>query len=134
MTQSRMSDEVRLRMSGGRFENPTDFGKILYEHISKAGMSANEFARKVEMTSGFMSAVYTGKKRPSLRRLNDWADCLGLKGKTRQRFILAAHLEHVTDVIKGVFKQYSKLALAADEKGVKVRGVDPKVLASIFDG
>ena len=94
MSQRRMSDAVRLRMSGGRFSNPTNFGKILYAHIAEVGMSANEFAKNVEMTSGFMSAVYTGKKRPSLKRLDDWADCLKLKGKPRQRFKLAGHLEH----------------------------------------
>lgn len=79
----------------GRKPNPTTFGRILYACISNVKMSANQFARHVEMSSGFISGVYSGLKKPPLSQLKKWVKTLNLSSEQAAAFVLLAEMEHV---------------------------------------
>jgi len=123
-----MTEAARKRnwhkQARGRVPHPTDFGKVLYASISNVGMSANEFARRVQMSSGFISGVYSGLKKPPIDRLDRWVKVLKLVGVEREAFVLLAHLEHATPLLRQLFYQYRDLALRAKEKGVEVKSLN----------
>lgn len=88
----------------GRVPKPTDFGRVLYACISRRGWSANHFARSVGMSSGFISGVYSGLKKPPVERLGDWVKKLQLNKEEARDFILLAELEHVKSSAPAIYK------------------------------
>lgn len=112
------------KQARGRVPNPTDFGITLYSSISNINLSANEFARRVGMSSGFISGVYSGLKKPPLDRLDKWVKVLKLVGDQRDVFILKAHLEHATPLMRQLFSKYRDLAIEACDKGIMIRGLN----------
>lgn len=83
----------------------TPFGRLLYAAIRKSGVSANAFAKSVGTSSGFLSNVYSGKRRPPVDRLGQRMDKLGLQGEERSEFLLQAHLMHCTPFIQKAFEE-----------------------------
>ena len=116
-----MTTKTRKRAKGkrkiSRSDNPTDFGRSLYEHIGHSNMMANEFAEKVGLSAGFISAVHTGMKLPPLERVESWANVLKLKGHTRSSFILLAHLEHASPYLRQWFNWQRRHILEACNNG-----------------
>ena len=92
------------RQARGRVPAPTAFGRVLYACISRRGWSANHFARMVGMSSGFVSGVYSGLKKPPVERLGDWAKKLQLSKEEAAAFVLLAELEHVKTSAPTVYK------------------------------
>ncbi len=91
---------IRRRELGycqGRADTVTPFGRMLYHSISEAGMTASKFSRKAKTTSGFLSGIYQGKKKPTLKALDKWCRILGLEGNQREEFVLLADLEHTPE-------------------------------------
>lgn len=79
---------------------PTSFGKVFYQAIADAGMSANQFAKKVKTSSGYLSGIYSGGRTPPLKRVAIWADLLGLRGDDRIRFLALAELQHCPPAVQ----------------------------------
>jgi len=82
------------KQARGRSSHPTTFGIVLYNLITRRGWSANEFARRVGVSSGFISGIYTGFKRPPVKRLGKWVRALKLEEHEARAFRLLAELEH----------------------------------------
>lgn len=115
--------QVSSTRAKGRVANPTAFGQLLYTCIGRQGLSANEFAQRVEMSSGFISGVYSGNKRPPLDRIPDWAAALKLRGSERNRFVLRAHLEHASPTLRKTFDQLRKAVLGEGGKGLDLEAL-----------
>ena len=103
---------------------------MLYAAISDIEMSANEFASRVGVSSGFISGVYTGTKKPPTDRLKDWAKFLRLRGAARQAFLVQGHLEHATPELRKEFNALRQAALKSADTG-KAAAVDVAVLRCI---
>lgn len=73
---------------------PTKFGIALYQKIREAGISANKFGKIIGTSSGFLSNVYIGKRRPPLHSLDEWCSVLRIEGDEKDQFVELAHLEH----------------------------------------
>ena len=91
-------------LARGRVPKPTDFGRVLYACISRRGWSANHFARMVDMSSGFVSGVYSGLKKPPVERLVEWAKKLQLSKEEAQAFVILGELEHVKAAAPSVYQ------------------------------
>ena len=113
----------------GRVKNPTEFGKMLYAAITRRGMSANQFAAKVGVSSGFLSGCYSGKKLPPLDRIPKWIMHLGLRGDIRKRFIMLAELCHCPKRVQDEVRAHSPMfnlgaGLAAFKRKHKLSSLD----------
>lgn len=84
---------------------PTPFGVLLYARLKEVGISANKFSDLIQSSSGFISNIYCGRRRPPLQRIEYWADLLSLFGKERDIFIETAYLEHCPKLIVDRFNQ-----------------------------
>lgn len=115
----------------GRVKHPSAFGQRLYGAISAKGLTANVFARSVDVSAGFLSGVYSGNKKPPLDRIEGWADTLSLRGRERKAFIMVAHLAQASQTVRDLFRQCSKLASIAKEAGIGQGQVDLDLLMAI---
>lgn len=100
------------------------FGRVLYDSIRRRGWSASRFARTIGMSSAFISGVHSRSKKPPLDKLEEWADVLGFEGLDRDAFILLAHLEHTTPLLRHLFMDYREVARAAHAAGIRTVETD----------
>ena len=71
---------------------------LLFERMERAGLSARAFARLVGTVPPRLSEIKKGRRLAPLRRIEHWADVLGIKDKKeRERFIDLAALTHVPE-------------------------------------
>lgn len=82
----------------------TPFGSFFYEVLRRQGLSANRFAKRVHTSSGCLSSIYSGVRRPPLDRIQTWADALGLHGPDREAFVTLANLEHTPPLIRDLVR------------------------------
>ena len=94
------SNRKRLTYAKPRAKTATPFGRMLYHSISGIGLSANAFAQRIDYSSGFLSGIYQGLKKPPLNAIEDWCDVLKLKGNAREEFLVLAAIEHSPPVTR----------------------------------
>ena len=86
---------------------------LLFDRMERAGLSARAFARLVGTVPPRLSEIKKGRRFAPLRRIEHWADVLGIKDKKeRERFIDLAALTHVPErlqkLIVGLEKKTGK--------------------------
>jgi len=97
-----MSNKLRYHpRAAGRVAKPTPFGIVLYGLITeKLEASANEFARRADYSSGFISGVYSGLKKPPLRSMKDWGKLLRLDKEEKMGLNFLAELQHTPSTVR----------------------------------
>jgi transcriptional regulator with XRE-family HTH domain len=67
---------------------------VLYSAIAAAGMSPKDFARRVRVSTGYLSNLRCGRRRPPLERVKSWATILRLDAVFTRNFVFLAYLMH----------------------------------------
>lgn len=74
------------------------FRQLLDGHLTRLGMSRLAFATAVGTSSGNLTNIFKGRRRPPLTQLRKWADVLGLNDNDKREFLEAAASEHSPDL------------------------------------
>jgi len=74
------------------------------------GLSANAWSQTVGISSGFISGIYQGIKRPSMDSIEQWANALNLHGSVREEFMILAALAHTPPLISLRLVTHDKFA------------------------
>ena len=101
---------TQLTYAKGRCDDPSPFGRLLYHAISNMGLSANAWSQTVGISSGFISGIYQGIKRPSMDSIEQWANALNLHGSVREEFMILAALTHTPPLISLRLVTHDKFA------------------------
>lgn len=96
----------------------TPFGRALADALSRRGERMGDFARRMGVSGSFVSCVCTGARKPPLSRIDEWADALELAGDERGRFVLLAHLEHATPLLRRHLRRYRRIVRLLARRGV----------------
>ncbi len=63
------------------------FSYLLRDYLANRGWNQKQFAQKVGVNPGTISAIILGKRKPWFGRATKWADALELKGAERETFL-----------------------------------------------
>jgi hypothetical protein len=77
----------------------SEFGVLLETLLKERGLSARKFATIAKVSKSPIHLLLTGAKPVPAKRIDAWADALGLEGETRDRFVEEAWLTHCPDFI-----------------------------------
>jgi len=110
------SNRKRLTYAKPRAKTATPFGRMLYHSISGIGLSANAFAKRIDYSSGFLSGIYQGLKKPPLHAISDWCDVLELEDNAREEFMILAAWEHTPPILQNYLTMHSKFCFKAHTK------------------
>ena len=84
---------------------------MLFERIERAGLSARSFARLVGTEPPRLSEIKRGKRLAPLKKIERWADVLGIKErKERERFYDLAALTHTPERLQKLIVGLEKKA------------------------
>ena len=72
-----------------------DFGSLLGDLITDAGMNRADFAHRAHVSASFVSNVIHDDRSPPPDALERWADLLALRGRKREHFLDMAMLRHL---------------------------------------
>ncbi len=78
---------------------PTKFGEILLRAIERRKMNKTSFCSKVGVSTGFISGVYYGDKKPPMQAVEMWARALKLCRDDRKLFVLEAAKTHAPQAL-----------------------------------
>ena len=104
----------------------TAFGAFLDEQCARRGLSQATFARLVGQAPGVIQFVRTGRRRPSLARIEVWADALALRGADRQRFLELARLEHSPPEIRRLVAGLRRRLADLEAPAAGARAAEPR--------
>ncbi len=71
------------------------FGVVLKHLLAVRGQSVSGWARRMGIAQGFASNMLSGRRRPPLEVIEEWADFFRLHGHERVRFIDLAVIAHL---------------------------------------
>lgn len=95
---------------------PTAFGRLLLAHIADAGFTVRSFAKRVEVTHGYISQVAYGRRPMAVDSLAVWILALDLTGAAKERFrdeaLIASSHEQVRDLIRELQARVRRLEAA----------------------
>lgn len=63
------------------------FSQLLRDYLTERGWTQKQFAKRVGVNPGTISAILLGKRKPWFGRAMKWADVLELKGAEREAFL-----------------------------------------------
>lgn len=69
---------------------PTDFGRLLMEHLARLGISQRQFGERVSRPNTVINRVIYGERRPNPLWIPEWSAALDLDEKQAATFTLAA--------------------------------------------
>jgi transcriptional regulator with XRE-family HTH domain len=81
------------------------FGDLLKKLIGD-DPGVRGFAEKVGISHSQLSLICSGKRTPSLDKVEDWATKLGLTGRDKSRFLNLAALAHLPPEVEGRFVKF----------------------------
>lgn len=114
------------------------FGDMLARLLDEAGLSQRDFAKKCGISGGYPAHFISNIRPPTLQKVDEMADALGLEGDRRAEFLEAAYLAHAPEEIRRLLEkvqsqaseyrhelddlraQFSTLAALARKHGIKV--------------
>ena len=86
----------------------SDFGKLLAQHLKRRRLSARGFALQVKVGTSFLRFVMLGERPVPPKRIEVWADVLGLSGEERERFVEEAWLTHAPEYVRELVERLRK--------------------------
>jgi transcriptional regulator with XRE-family HTH domain len=106
--------------NSGRYDTQgaTLFGHELYRAIDAAGMNARDFALRVRVSTGYLSNLRCGRRRPPLERIRGWAKTLRLSTDLTRRFVFLGFLMHcpaeIRDLVMEAHANLEELARSGE--------------------
>ena len=83
---------------------------MLQETMTSGKLSIRRVAKKAGLDHVFLSRVLKGEKRLPLRRVESLANALGLEGEERRRFLLTAHLDRASPLVRKYVAELEMIA------------------------
>lgn len=99
-----------------------DFIILLKSRIAASDISGREFARRIDMEAGTLSAIKSGKSRFPLDSINPACEALGLNigSPKRAEFVRAALLSHSPDEVRQLVNELEAKLEKSEEKSVRL--------------
>jgi len=86
---------------------PSEFGRLLEEHLAAVGMSQVEFGQQAGVPAGTLTNLKFERhpRAPDPEDVRRWAKVLGLTGEEAERFVLEAMLACSPAYVREAFRR-----------------------------
>ena len=81
------------------------FGVVLHRLIKAKGWTIEAFAERVDDSQPNISAIKNGRRAPPLKKVERWAEVLGITGEQREFFMDLAALANAPKRVLNMFRR-----------------------------